>query len=631
MDVVNLVEQLPIVHQMEELPTLSEVSKSIEKLNSGKSPGMDGISAEILKAGGKRMLELVHHLIQHCWLTEVISQEWIDATLVSLFKSGQRDDCGNFRGISLLSVVGKVLARVILDRLLKHIAPHAISESQCGFRANDMIFTARQLQEKCTEQGKDLYHCFVDLSKAFDTVNREALWVVLERSGCPSKFVRMIRLLHDGMQARVNFGGELSDPFPVENGVKQGDLDAPTLFAIYFGAMLQVAFRDNSSAGIHVRYRSTGKLFNLRRMKAESKVFYTVVRDILYADDADLVAHTQEDLQSLIDCFDSTADAFGLTINQKKTIVMYQPAPGKTYLPPVINVKGRPLKVVDKFVYLGSTLSESGSLDKEISYRVKSGADSFGKLEYKVWSQHGIKIQAKVMVYCPFVLSCLLFSSETWSTYATHIKSLERFHQNCLRRILNIKWTSFTPDTEVLAKAGIPSIESMILKNRLRWSGHVVRLDDNRIPKQLLYGEIATGTRPNHKPKQRYKDSLKGTPKKVGISADSWEDIAVEDKGKWRQLTHEKVKLFEESRVKHAVLKCSVRKRTENYQELLGSDSSYQPCPQCDRICLSKAGLTSHLRSHELQPSHVYDLRDPTKCHICDKVCKSTETFEIPW
>ena len=94
----------------------------------------------------------VHHMIQHCWLTEVVSQEWIDPTLVSLYKSGQRDDCGNFRGISLLSVVVKVLARVILDRLLKHIASYAISESQCGFRANrgtnDMIFTARQLQEQ---------------------------------------------------------------------------------------------------------------------------------------------------------------------------------------------------------------------------------------------------------------------------------------------------------------------------------------------------------------------------------------------------------------------------------------------------------------------------------------------------
>ena len=134
MDTVNLVEQLPIVQELEDMPTLSEVSDAIKKLNSGKSPGLDGIPAEILKACGNRMAELVHDLIQRCWRTESVPKEWIDATLVSLFKSGQRDDCGNFRGISLLSVVGKVLARVILDRLIKHIAPHAISESQCGFR-----------------------------------------------------------------------------------------------------------------------------------------------------------------------------------------------------------------------------------------------------------------------------------------------------------------------------------------------------------------------------------------------------------------------------------------------------------------------------------------------------------------
>ena len=129
---------------------------------------------------------------------------------MALFKSGLRDVCGNFRGISLLSVVGKMLARILLDRMDKNISPNVISESQCGFRANrctnDMIFTAKQFQEKCIEQGMDLYHCFVDLSKAFDTVNREAVWVVLGKSVCPAKFVRMARLLHDGMMARVNFG-----------------------------------------------------------------------------------------------------------------------------------------------------------------------------------------------------------------------------------------------------------------------------------------------------------------------------------------------------------------------------------------------------------------------------------------
>ena len=81
------------------------------------------------------------------------------------------------------------------------------------------------------------------MSKAFDTVNREALWVVLGNAVVLPKFVSMIKSLHADMKARVNFGGALSEPFNVDNGVKQGDLSAPTLFAIYFAAMLSYAFK----------------------------------------------------------------------------------------------------------------------------------------------------------------------------------------------------------------------------------------------------------------------------------------------------------------------------------------------------------------------------------------------------
>ncbi len=97
------------------------------------------------------------------------------------------------RGISLLSVGGKVLSKVMLQRLINNITESMLPESQCGFRKNrstiDMIFTARQLQEKCREQHQDMFMAFVDLSKAFDTVQRELLWDVLLRFGCPNKFV----------------------------------------------------------------------------------------------------------------------------------------------------------------------------------------------------------------------------------------------------------------------------------------------------------------------------------------------------------------------------------------------------------------------------------------------------------
>ena len=76
-----------------------------------------------------------------------------------------------------------------------------------------MIFTARQLQEKCQEQYVDLYMTFVDLTKAFDTVSRDGLWKIMTKFGCPPRYIAMVRQFHVGMQARVQNDGEYSDHF----------------------------------------------------------------------------------------------------------------------------------------------------------------------------------------------------------------------------------------------------------------------------------------------------------------------------------------------------------------------------------------------------------------------------------
>ena len=93
---------------------------------------------------------------------------------------------------------------------------------------------------------------YVDLTKAFDTVSREGLWRIMEKHGCPPKFITIIRLLHDGMLARVQDDGNSSEPFLVSNGVKQGCVLAPTLFSLMFSAMLTDAFAD-TNIGIGTR------------------------------------------------------------------------------------------------------------------------------------------------------------------------------------------------------------------------------------------------------------------------------------------------------------------------------------------------------------------------------------------
>lgn len=156
----------------------------MDRLSNGKAPGSDGIAPEVLKKSKPVLLQKLHELLCLCWESGSVPQDMRDANIITLYKNkGDRSDCNSYRGISLLSIVGKAFARVTLSRL-QILASRIYPESQCWFRAGrstiDMIFSLRQLQEKCREQQKPLYFAFIDLTKAFDLVSRSGLFKVLK-------------------------------------------------------------------------------------------------------------------------------------------------------------------------------------------------------------------------------------------------------------------------------------------------------------------------------------------------------------------------------------------------------------------------------------------------------------------
>ena len=167
---------------------------------------------------------------------------------------------------------------------------------------------------------------------------------------------------------------------------------------------------------------------------------------------------------------------------------MFQPAPEKPYHKPHILVKGQRLQAVDNFTYLGNTLSRRINIDDEIKNRIAKASSAFGRLRKKVWKRRGISQSTRVKVYKAVVLTTLLYGCEAWIVFRRHEKQLQQFHTRCLRRILNIRWNDFVPDTEVLERANLPSVITMMRKAQIRWTGHVSRMADSRIPKQLFYG-----------------------------------------------------------------------------------------------------------------------------------------------
>lgn len=461
-----------------------------------------------------------------------------------------------------------------------------------------MIFAARQIQEKCQEQHSDLFMTFVDLTKAFDTVSREGLWKIMKKFGCPSKFITIVRQFHDGMMVKILDDGDESIAFPVTNGVKQGCVLAPTLFSMVFSAMLTDAFQDCQD-GVHLRYRTDGGLFNLRRLQAVTKVTETVIRDFLFADDCALNATTEQKMQHEMDCFSRACDNFGLTISTKKTEVMHQPAPGKPYQEPHIIVKGQKLQAVDNFTYLGSTLSRAVNIDAEINNRIAKASTAFGRLRHNVWERRGLSLTTKLKVYRAVVLTTLLYASETWTVYSRHAKQLNHFHLSCLRRLLHIRWQDKIPDTEVLERTGLPSIYTMLQKTQVRWAGHVVRMPDSRLPKQLLYGELCQGKRSVGGQKKRFKDSLKASLKNLGFELNSWESLAL-DRPQWRSKLTIGASAAEARRTTEAQMKRAARKARAT------STSIAVPahvCPTCRRAFQARIGLISHLRTHSQRSS----------------------------
>nr|VZI32221.1 unnamed protein product [Spirometra erinaceieuropaei] len=583
-------------------PSLQETIRAVQQLSRGKAPGSDAIPAEVYKHGGPLLMDHLTALFQEMWRQGEVPQDFKDATIVHLYKrKGNRQVCDNHRGISLLNIAGKIFARILLNRLNNHLEQGLLPESQCGSRRHrgttDMIFAARQLQEKCQGMRTHLYSTFVDLTKAFDTGNREGLWKIMQKFGCPERFTQMVRQLHDGMMARVTDNGAVSEAFAVTNGVKQGCVLAPTLFSLMFSAMLMDAYRDERP-GIRIAYRTDGRLLNQRRMNFQSRVSTATVHELLFADDCALNTTSEAEMQRSMDLFSAVCENFGLVINTQKTVVMHQPPPNSATTPnaPQINVNGTQLQVVENFPYLGSTLSRNTKIDDEVANRISNASQAFGRLQSTVWNRHGLQLSTKLKMYKAVILPTLLYGAETWTVYTRQARRLNHFQLSCLRRILRLNWQDRIPDTEVLERTGILSIYSMLRQMQLRGSGHLVRMDDERLPKRLFYGDVATGSRRQGGQIRRYKDTLKSSLKRLQINPTNWEELA-RDRPTWRRTVKTGAAIYEANRIAAAKAKREVRK--SQFRPVRNAAAQPLPtCPRCQRTFRARIGLVGHLRTN---------------------------------
>ncbi|XP_022166471.1 uncharacterized protein LOC111031007 [Myzus persicae] len=206
-------------------PNIEEIEIIIKSLKNNKSPGEDNINPELLKIAGKEILINIHHIIAKIWNSEQVEEEWLSSVICPIFKKGDPTKVSNYRGISLLDTVCKVLSIAILRRI-EAILIGIVGKNQCGFSkgrsTSDHIFTLRQTMEKYYEYDKDLHMIFIDFRHAYDSMDREQLWTVLRNFGLPRKLINLVKGCNSNTKCKERFMGMESGNFEVKSGHRFG-------------------------------------------------------------------------------------------------------------------------------------------------------------------------------------------------------------------------------------------------------------------------------------------------------------------------------------------------------------------------------------------------------------------------
>ncbi|XP_055533253.1 uncharacterized protein LOC129723146 isoform X2 [Wyeomyia smithii] len=192
--------------QAVEPPSIDEVKKAVKELRNCKAAGKDGIPAELFKVGSEQLYRAIHRIMLRVWSDEELPSDWLEGLICPIYKKGHCLDCSNYRGITLLNTMYKILSRILFHRL-RPLQETFVGEYQCGFRGGrsttDQMFTLRQILDKFLEYNLQTHHLFIDFRAAYDSVKRNELWQIMIEHDFPTKLIRLIRATLEGSTSSV--------------------------------------------------------------------------------------------------------------------------------------------------------------------------------------------------------------------------------------------------------------------------------------------------------------------------------------------------------------------------------------------------------------------------------------------
>ena len=614
---------------LNEPPEREEIEKEMKNVKDS-APGEDEVRMNYINWADTRIKAKVVDLVQQMFNTR--AHRWEDSVktglMIPLHKKGPRDDRNNYRGVVLLAMASRILARVLATRLRWWSERLALlDDNQCGFRSGRSTADATQifiriqedvtdLRKRRTLAGEDPTNVedpearLLDLRKAYPRVNKPALWGILTRCGLRGKFLDTLTDLHETTQYKVRSRDGDSATWRPERGLREGCPTSPVLFNIYHQAVMRIAIKERqenadptTNVGIKWGWIPGNNIPGEGRETYNSEVRDTTFNIPLFADDTTIIG-TKAEIDRGVHSIKTVMSRFEEANNESKE---------------------ESLKFGEDDSGAIRMLGVWMSPEEDNKNRVKRAGGLWSKIKTQLkGSRLPIKTRARIVEAC--VESAILFDCATRTWYQKDIKRLQSWIDRCYRHVwsngrgppLRLMQDQGINMQDLRNQMGIKTLRRQIEKRSLERIGHVLRMKSDRGTKAAVLGWLRTLESYRKAPGKKRKTILywKRLLKEAGIDWTTAGEVA-QDRDRWKQLTTERVKHLDEWDHQRGNMATTVPIQRN---VPISEEGNPLACnfPGCNKICKSRGGLAIHKRRMHDEEKQKLEFRCP-KCGLSFK------------
>lgn len=488
-------------------PNTQEIKEVLKSLKNGKAS--TDVPSEFFKyASDSNELQLeIHHIFSEIWKTHTIPTIWTHSKLVALWKGaskGSASDPKAYRGLQVGTVLCKILVITILNRI-KPWYDQTLLDQQQGFRSGrgtaDGIFITKRIQQISDSMKKPVYVLFVDLSSAFDHVNRSWLFKSIQQRFTPDQDTTLFQILQAVYHHTTTALAETPDEiFEISIGVRQGGPESPMLYNLYMDYVMRVFEHVCSEENIefiklNYRIRTTSCT---REERMHGYFGDHIVNWSGYADDIELFFENLDDIRKGIITLHSIFKRFGLNINIKKTksmILNFNFTEDQAIYPQsIIQLENKAIENVKNFRYLGDEINfdEPSTGNAEIDLRISIAEAKFYEI-IKRLTNFNIHLKTRVLLLNTIVRSRLTYSCQTWNLNQVQMNRINSCYVGMLRKLVRNgskreeDYRYLITNDQILQICQTEDIPTFVAKQQASYLGHLARQSNQCLTKKLLF------------------------------------------------------------------------------------------------------------------------------------------------